>query len=320
MHDLYQIVQDAVQTLRKEVSLKPDAAIVLGTGLGGLVDRMDVSDRISYREIFSFASDSVQGHKGDLVFGTLNDVNVVVMQGRLHYYEGYTLQQVTLPIRVARELGAAVLIVNSAAGGINPLFTAGDVMIVTDHLNLMGDNPLRGVTDDRLGDRFPDMSSPYDRHLIEIASQAALDLKIPVKHGVYASVAGPSLETRAETRMLRMLGADAVGMSTVPEVIVGTQVGFQTLVLAAITNVNLPDAMAPISLEQVIANAQRRRTTCRGHRGRNTSSIRHAVSSIARAFSAKDFSCSNDSCAKLLAVLANAAGIILCRASRAHLS
>ncbi len=256
MNNLYQIVQDAVQALRKEVSLKPDAAIVLGTGLGGLADRIDVTHRVPYREIFPYASESVQGHKGDLVFGTLSGVNVVVMQGRLHYYEGYSLQQVTLPVRVARELGAAILIINSAVGGLNPLFKAGDVMIVTDHINLMGDNPLRGITDERLGDRFPDMSRPYDQHLIEIATEAALDLKIPVKYGIYASVAGPSLETRAETRMLRMLGADAVGMSTVPEVIVGTQVGFQTLVLAAVTNVNLPDVMAPISLEQVIANAR----------------------------------------------------------------
>jgi purine-nucleoside phosphorylase len=256
MNNLYQIVQDAVHALRKEVSLKPHAAIVLGTGLGGLVDRIDVTHRVPYREIFSFASDSVQGHKGDLVFGTLSGVNLVVMQGRLHYYEGYSLPQVTLPIRVARELGAETLIINSAAGGLNPLFKSGDVMIVTDHINLMGDNPLRGVTDDRLGDRFPDMSQPYDPRLIQIATEAARDLQIPVTHGIYASVAGPSLETRAETRMFRLLGADAVGMSTVPEVIVGTQVGFRTLVLAAITNVNVPDVMAPISLEQVIANAR----------------------------------------------------------------
>jgi purine-nucleoside phosphorylase len=256
MNNLYESVQNVVQALRKKVSLKPDAAIILGTGLGGLVDRIDVCYRIPYQEIFSFASDSVQGHKGDLVFGTLSGLNVVVMQGRFHYYEGYSLQQVTLPVRVARELGARILIINSAAGGINPLFTAGDVMIVTDHINLIGDNPLRGVTDDRLGDRFPDMSRPYDCRLIEIATEAALDLKISVRYGVYASVAGPSVETRAETRLLRILGADAVGMSTVPEVIVGTQVGFQTLVLAALTNVNLPDVMEPVSLDQVIANAR----------------------------------------------------------------
>lgn len=236
--------------------MKPDAAIVLGTGLGGLAERMEIRDRIPYREIFSFASESVQGHKGDMVFGTLAGLNVVAMQGRFHYYEGYTLQQVTLPVRVARGLGASILVVNSASGGLNPLFSAGDVMIVTDHINLMGANPLRGVSDDRFGDRFPDMSQPYDRKLIELATAVALDLKIPVKHGVYAALAGPSLETRAETRMLRLLGADAVGMSTVPEVIVAAQIGFRTLVLAALTNVNLPDIMEPVSLDLVIDNAR----------------------------------------------------------------
>jgi purine-nucleoside phosphorylase len=254
--NLYHIVQDTVQGLTKRITVKPDVAIILGTGLGGLVERMAIRDRIPYREVFSFASDSVQGHQGDLVFGTLGGVSVVVMQGRFHYYQGYTLQQVTLPVRVARELGARILVINSASGGLNPLFTPGDVMIVTDHINLMGDNPLRGVSDERFGDRFPDMSRPYDRDLIARASQAALDLGIPVKHGVYAAVSGPSLETRAETRMLRMLGADAVGMSTVPEVIVGAQVGFQTLVLAAVTNVNLPDIMEPVSIDQVITNAR----------------------------------------------------------------
>jgi purine-nucleoside phosphorylase len=254
--NLYLILQDTVRHLADRLTMKPDVAIILGTGLGGLADRIDVRHRIPYREIFSFASDSVEGHKGDMVFGTLAGLEVMAMQGRFHYYQGYTLQQVTLPVRVARELGAKVLVVNSASGGLNPLFSAGDVMIVTDHINLMGDNPLRGVADERFGDRFPDMTQPYDRNLIELATAAAVDLKIPVKHGVYAGVSGPSVETRAETRMLRMLGADAVGMSTVPEVIVATQVEFQTLVLAAITNVNLPDVMEPVSLDQVIANAR----------------------------------------------------------------
>ena len=254
--NLYLMLQDTVRYLADKVTIKPDAAIILGTGLGGLADRIDVRHRIPYGEIFSFVSDSVEGHKGDMVFGTLAGLSVVAMQGRFHYYQGYTLQQVTLPVRVARGLGAKLLVINSASGGLNPLFSAGDVMLVTDHINLMGDNPLRGVTDDRFGDRFPDMSQPYDRTLIELATAAAVDLKIPVKHGVYAGVSGPSVETRAETRMLRLLGADAVGMSTVPEVIVATQVGFRTLVLAAITNVNLPDVMEPVSLDQVIANAR----------------------------------------------------------------
>jgi purine-nucleoside phosphorylase len=235
--------------------VKPDAAIILGTGLGGMVDRVNVTHRIAFHEVFSFPVSALDGHKGDTVFGTLGGARVLVFQGRLHYYEGYSLQQVTLPVRIARALGAEVVMINSAAGGLNPLFRAGDVMIVTDHINLLGANPLRGVTDGGLGDRFPDMSHPYDVILGNMASQAALDLRIPVKQGVYAALSGPSLETRAETRMLRLLGADAVGMSTVPEVIVARQVGLRTLALAAITNVNLPDCMEPISVEQVIANA-----------------------------------------------------------------
>ena len=255
MDSLYQHVHDAADELRRKVSVKPEVALILGTGLGGLVDRINVTNRIPYDQIVHMPTSTVLEHQGDLVFGTFTGRDVVVMQGRLHFYEGYTLQQITLPVRIMRELGAEILIVNSAAGGLNPLFQAGDVMIVTDHLNLLGDNPLRGVSDVRFGDRFPDMTRPYDPVLIETAGQAALDRKIPVKHGVYAAVAGPSLETRAETRMLRLLGADAVGMSTVPEVIVAAQAGFRTLAFAAVTNVNLPDCMEPVSMERVVASA-----------------------------------------------------------------
>ncbi len=255
MNNLYQSVQDAAGFLRRTIRSQPEAAIILGTGLGGITDHIHVVDRIPYNQLPHFPESTVQGHKGDLVFGTLAGRSVVVMQGRFHYYEGYTLQEATLPVRIMRELGARFLFVNSAAGGLNPHFKAGDVMIVTDHINLLGDNPLRGVTDERLGDRFPDMSRPYDEELLEKAEEAALDFKEPVKLGIYAAVAGPSLETRAETRMLRMLGADAVGMSTVPEVIVASQVGFKTLALTAITNVNLPDAMEPVSIQKVIATA-----------------------------------------------------------------
>jgi purine-nucleoside phosphorylase len=255
MNSLYQSIQDAVGFLRRAIASQPEAAIILGTGLGGITDHITVTDRIPYNEIPHFPESTVQGHKGDLVFGTMAGRSVVVMQGRFHYYEGHSLQEATLPVRIMRQLGARFLFVNSAAGGLNPDFKPGDVMIVTDHINLLGDNPLRGVTDERLGDRFPDMSRPYDEELIEKAEKAALENKVPVKLGVYTAVAGPNLETRAETRMLRMLGADAVGMSTVPEVIVAYQVGFKTLALAAITNVNLPDAMEPVSIEKVIATA-----------------------------------------------------------------
>jgi len=257
MGTLYQSVQDAVFFLRSRLPAKPEAAIVLGTGLGGLGDRVEAAVKISYEEIPHFRPSTVEGHRGDLLFGALGGCNVVVMEGRLHYYEGYTLQQTTLPVRIMRELGAELLFINSAAGGLDPNFQPGDVMVITDHINLMGDTPLRGMSDERFGERFPDMSRPYDRELIGIAGEVSTDLRISLKHGVYVAVAGPNLETPAETRMLRMLGADAVGMSTVPEVIVANQVGFRTLALAAITNVNLPDRMEPVSVQQVIANAER---------------------------------------------------------------
>ncbi len=255
MNNLYESVQGAAGFLRRIIPSQPEVAIILGTGLGGITDHVNVLDRIPYGEIPHFPESTVEGHKGDLVFGTMAGRNVVVMQGRFHYYEGYTLQEATLSVRIMRELGAQFLFINSAAGGLNPDFKPGDLMLMTDHINLIGDNPLRGVPDERLGDRFPDMSRPYDEELLAKAQEAALTLNEPVKSGVYAAVAGPSLETRAETRMLRALGADAVGMSTVPEVIVACQVGFKTLALAAITNVNLPDAMEPVSIEKVIATA-----------------------------------------------------------------
>lgn len=256
MEDLYQSVAESVDFLAGNAPVQPRVAIILGTGLGGVADRIEVSWRIPFSKIPHFCPSTVEGHRGDLLFGAIAGCPVVAMQGRIHHYEGYTLQQVTFPVRVMRGLGAESLFVNSAAGGLNPLYRAGDVMIVTDHINLLRDDPLIGITDTRLGDRFPDMTGPYDEALIELATQAALDLKIPVRHGVYVAVSGPSLETRAETRMLRLLGADAVGMSTVPEVIVACQVGFRTMVLAAITNVNLPDAMEPVLMEHVIAHAR----------------------------------------------------------------
>jgi len=257
INNIFGAVQEAAQYLRARLDFKPDAAIILGTGLGGLAERIDVAQVIPYEEIPHFAVSTVEGHRGRLVCGTLRGVSVIVMQGRLHYYEGYSLQQITLPVRVMREVGADVLVINSAAGGLNPDFEAGDVMAVADHINLPGQSPLRGINEPGLGDRFPDMSRPYDRELIESAGTAAAELKICLRRGVYAWVEGPNLETPAETRMLRILGADAVGMSTVPEVIVATQVGFRTLALAAITNVNLPDAMEPVSVEKVIANARK---------------------------------------------------------------
>jgi purine-nucleoside phosphorylase len=257
MRTLYQSVREAVSFLHSRLPATPNAAIILGTGLGGLGDRVQPIAQVSYTEIPHVPRSTVEGHRGDLIFGTLGGCSVAVMEGRLHYYEGYTLQQTTLLVRILRELGAELLLTNSAAGGLDPDFDAGDIMVITDHINLMGDTPLRGVSDERLGERFPDMSRPYDSELNMIAGEVAMDLGIAIRHGVYVAVAGPNLETPAETRMLRLLGADAVGMSTVPEAIVASQVGFRTLALAAITNVNLPAKMEPVSVQQVIANAEK---------------------------------------------------------------
>jgi purine-nucleoside phosphorylase len=255
MSDLHQRVEESWHALQGLAPFEPEVALILGTGLGRVVEQINVVVRVPYAKIPHFVVSTVESHKGNLIFGTASDRNIVAMEGRFHYYEGYSMTEVTFPVRVLRRLGATILIIVSAAGGLNLLFRPGDVMAVTDHINLIGANPLRGISDERLGDRFPDMTRPYDEELLGITRQSALDLEIPLQYGVYVGVSGPSLETRAETRMLRLLGADAVGMSTIPEVIVATQVGLRTLVLAAITNVNIPHEMEPISVDQVIANA-----------------------------------------------------------------
>jgi len=255
MGDLYQQVEESVQALQNLAPFEPEVALILGTGLGRVAERINIASRIPYQEIPHFAVSTVESHRGSLVFGSLSGWNVVAMEGRFHSYEGYSMREVTFPVRVLRRLGAKILVIFSAAGGLNPLFRPGDVMTVTDHIGLLTENPLGAIADERLGERFPDMTRPYDEELLRTAEDAARELKIPLQSGVYVVVPGPSLETRAETGMLRLLGADAVGMSTVPEVIVATQVGFRTLVLAAITNVNLPDSMEPVSVERVIANA-----------------------------------------------------------------
>jgi purine-nucleoside phosphorylase len=257
MDDIFEKVLETKKFLGKiAASENPEVAIILGTGLGDLADQLTRTCVIPYEDVPHFSTSTVEGHKGKLIFGTFAGKRVVAMQGRFHYYEGYGLEQVTFPVRVFRAIGARLLIVNSAAGGLDQSFNPGDVMIVTDHINLLGSNPLRGLTDPRLGDRFPDMGRVYDRECIEEASKAVREIGATLRRGVYVAVAGPSLETPAETRMLRMLGGDAVGMSSVPEVITAVQVGFRILFLAAITNVNNPENMLPISLSQVIENAK----------------------------------------------------------------
>lgn len=255
MNEIYDKILESARFLAAQTGIVPDVAMILGTGLGSLAERIDPVHVIAYEDIPHFSISTVEGHKGKLIFGTFAGKHVVAMQGRFHYYEGYGLDHVTFPVRVFKELGAKLLVVNSAAGGLDLSFKPGDVMIVTDHINMIASNPLRGLTDSRLGDRFPDMSQVYDPITIDVASQAVQEIGAPLRRGVYVAVSGPSLETPAETRMLRLLGADAVGMSSVPEIITAVQVGFRVLFLAAITNVNDPDNMAPISLSQVIQNA-----------------------------------------------------------------
>jgi purine-nucleoside phosphorylase len=251
------MIDAALRAVRARTKLVPDVAIILGTGLGGLADEVDVEVRIPYGEIPGFPLSTVESHAGQLLVGSLSGKRVVAMQGRFHRYEGYSMQQIGFPVRVLQALGAKTLLVSNACGGMHPLWSPGDLMLIADHINLLGDNPLVGPNDDRLGPRFPDMSEPYDAGLRTLARAVALEQGIAVREGVYVAVAGPNLETRAEYRMLRAIGADVVGMSTVPEVIVARHMGMRVLGVSIITDQCLPDALAPASVEQIIAVARR---------------------------------------------------------------
>ena len=257
MHGLREQVAEAATALRRAWPACPRAGLILGTGLGGLADQIETAAALPYAEIPHFPISTVESHAGQLVCGALCGVPVVAMDGRFHYYEGYSLGQVTFPVRVMRALGAEVLVVTNAAGGMNPQYALTDVVIIEDHINLMPDNPLRGVNDDALGPRFPDMSEPYDRELIALARRTALELAIPAHTGVFVAVPGPNLETRAEYRMLRGMGADVVGMSTVPEAIVAKHAGLRTLAFSVVTDMCLPDALEPVSIEGILKVAAR---------------------------------------------------------------
>jgi purine-nucleoside phosphorylase len=250
-------IGQAVAAIRGRSALVPEAALILGTGLGALAGRIQVETAIPYQEIPGFPLSTVESHTGRLLLGTLSGRPVVAMEGRFHRYEGYTLQQVTLPVRVMRALGAGTLIVSNACGGMNPLWDVGDLMLIADHINLLGDNPLIGPNDDSLGPRFPDMSAPYDAGLRHLALEIARELRIALRRGVYVAVSGPNLETRAEYRMLKLMGADVVGMSTVPEVIVAVHGGMRVLGLSIITDSCLPDSLQPATLEHILAAARR---------------------------------------------------------------
>ena len=250
-------IMSAVAAIRTRYTGAPDVAIILGTGLGALGREIAVETSIDYAEIPGFPLSTVESHSGRLLFGTLGGKQVVAMQGRFHRYEGYSLQEVSFPVRVMHALGATVLVVSNACGVMHPLWDRGELMLIADHLNLLGDNPLVGPNDDRLGPRFPDMSDPYDAQLRTLARAVAVESKMILREGVYAAVTGPNLETRAEYRMLRNAGADVVGMSTVPEVIVAVHAGMRVLGISILTDRCLPDALEPATVEEIIAVASR---------------------------------------------------------------
>ncbi len=255
MQGLFDQIADAVRVIQPHLTVQPRVGLILGTGLGGLVEQFAGVGKLAYAEIPHFPRSTVQSHAGQLVWGTLGNQPLIAMEGRFHYYEGYSHRELTFPVRVMRALGCDTLIVTNAAGGVNPQYQLADLMVIEDHICLHPDNPLRGINDDRLGPRFPDMSAPYDRQLLQLAREQALKLGLPTQQGVLVSVPGPQLETRAEYRMLKLMGADAVTMSTVPEVIAARHAGLSVLGFSVITDLCLPDALEPVELSKIIAVA-----------------------------------------------------------------
>ncbi len=257
MLDLYDKVQESAGFIRQRWKGTPKAGIILGTGLGPLVNQIQVEAAIDYGEIPNFPRSTALSHRGRLVCGRLNGLPVMAMEGRFHMYEGYPLKQITLPVRVMKALGADLLVVSNACGGLNPYFRRGDIMMIDDQINLMGGNPLIGINDDRLGPRFPDMCEPYNQVLIERGMSVARREDIVCHKGVFVAVAGPNLETRAEYRFLRMIGGDVVGMSTVPEVIVAVHCGLRVVGFSIVTDMCFPDSLQPADVNEIvkIANA-----------------------------------------------------------------
>jgi len=256
MTTLFEQIREATSAIRTRWAGTPRVGIVLGTGLGQFADEISDRTEIRYEEIPHFPRSTSPSHKGQFVCGTLGGKTVVAMEGRFHAYEGYTMQQITFPVRVMRALGCEVLIATNACGGMNPQYSKGDIMFMEDHINLLGDNPLIGPNDDRLGERFPDMCFAYDRELLALGRKIARDQKISAQQGVYVAVTGPNLETRAEYRFLRAIGADVVGMSTVPEVIVGVHSKMRNVGLSVVTDLCLPDSLQPVSLAEILEVAR----------------------------------------------------------------
>ena len=255
MLDLYDKIQQSVAFIKSKWNHRPSAGIVLGTGLGPLVEKINVQAAIDYGDIPNFHKSTALSHRGRLVCGELNGLPVMAMEGRQHMYEGYPLKEITLPIRVMKAMGANLLVVSNACGGMNPNYKCGDIMLIEDHINLLGDNPLIGINDDRLGPRFPDMSQPYCQKLIDRALKIARAKDIVAHKGVFVAVAGPNLETRAEYRFLRTIGADVVGMSTVPEVIVAVHASMRVVGFSIITDMCFPDALRPADVNEIVAIA-----------------------------------------------------------------
>jgi len=248
-------IKETVEFLQARISLKPDIGIILGTGLGGLVNEIEILHTIPYTTIPNFPVSTVVGHNGQLIFGKMSGKNIVAMQGRFHYYEGYSMQEVAFPVRVMKLLGIQLLIVSNASGGVNPSFDVGDLMIIEDHINLMKDNPLIGHNDDKLGTRFPDMGHAYDRELISKVFTIAGKHDIHLQKGIYAAVSGPTFETPAEYRYIRTIGADAVGMSTVPEVIAARHMGLRCFAFSVISDLGVPGKIVKITHQDVIMAA-----------------------------------------------------------------
>lgn len=255
MLDLFDKIEESVAYIQSQWKGQPKAGIILGTGLGSLVEKIDVQASMDYGDIPNFPKSTALSHKGRLVCGELNGLPVMAMEGRMHMYEGYPLKDITLPVRVMKAMGAELLVVSNACGGLNPYYGNGDIMMIDDHINLMGDNPLIGINDDRLGPRFPDMCEPYCHKLIDRAQRIARANDIVCHKGVFVAVAGPNLETRAEYRFLRTIGADVVGMSTVPEVIVAVHAGMRVVGFSIITDMCLPDALKPADPHEIVAIA-----------------------------------------------------------------
>jgi len=255
MRELHAQVEAAAAAIRDQWTDRPHALVILGTGLGGLAEQIDVQAALDYEDIPHFPTSTAASHRGRLICGQLAGRPIMAMEGRFHAYEGYSLAQITLPVRVAKALGAELLVVTGAVGGMNPNYRHGDLVVIEDHINLMGVNPLIGVNDDRLGPRFPDMCEPYDQSLVDVALEIARRENFVAYRGVLVAILGPNLETRAEYRFLRGIGADIVSMSTVPEVIVAVHAGLRVFGLSVVTDIGLPGALAPADIDEIIATA-----------------------------------------------------------------